>query len=152
METRDYIDANVIVEVLLEGRNKDICSEYLYSLVRYKDIKGLVSFLALGEITNALLKIKDLYKRNLAFDKLSNILLTTEFTGFYENTFNIALELINMDYRLKDEPADSFHLAIAINKVMNRFITMEDKKFNQYLRDYINKNGLKIITLKRKEN
>ena len=129
METIDYIDANIIVEVLLEGRNKDVCSEYLYSLIKYEDIKGLVSFLALGEITKAILKIKDLYKRNLAFDRLVNILSTTEFTGFDEKAFDIALELINIDYRLRDEPADAFHLAVAINKNMDRFVTFEDKKF-----------------------
>ncbi len=147
METKDYIDSNIIIEVLFEGKNKEICREYLYSLMKYRDIKGLVSFLALGEITKTILKIEDLYKRNLAFDKLFDILSTTEFTGFDESAFGIALELINIDYRLKDEPADAFHLAIAINKAMNRFITMENRKFSKNLREYLKVKGMNIITL-----
>lgn len=148
MPNYDYIDSNIIIETLteLDSKRKNACIEYLYSLKRYKIFTGHISFLTLGEITNAILKLSP-EKRDLVYDKLSDRLKPINLIGFNDQTFHIALELMKLDYNLMNEPADALHLAIAISRNLNRFITLEYKKFNQTLRNYVRQRGIKITTL-----
>lgn len=147
MKTYDYIDSNVIIEVLTEAEYQNLCKGYLYSLVRYGTSIGFVSLLALGEITNFVLKNVVQEKRSLAFYKVSESLEPLDLKGFNDQTFRIALELMELDYKLMNEPADALHLATAISNNANRFITLEDKKFNPTLRDFLKQRGLKVISL-----
>ena len=114
---------------------------------KIQNFSGFISFLVLGEITDAIFKKVIPEKRNLVFYKLAERLKTIDIKSFNQETFKIALELTELDYNLNNEPADALHLAIAITNNANRFITLEDRKFNQTLRNNLKQRGLKIISL-----
>ena len=79
MQSRDYIDSNIIVEILIEGKYKNNCEEYLYSLKVHKTPVGIISFLTLGEIVKVILEeIEDSPKRDFVFGKLLEILKPIE--------------------------------------------------------------------------
>ena len=145
----DYQECTyIIVEILIEGKYKNNCEEYLYSLKVHKTPVGIISFLTLGEIVKVILEeIEDSPKRDFVFGKLLEILKPIDYSGFTEQTLKTALELIRLDYKLKNETADAFHLAIAATNGFNRFITLEDKKFGQNLRAYLKAKGTKIVSL-----
>jgi len=130
-----YVDSCILLEVFSKekGNKSNECQSYLYNVGR--SYEGIVSILSLGEISKSfLMEFKPTKNLELSFDKLKeNLLKPFQLTSSNFEDYQLSLELKKIDYKL--EPADSLHIAMAINNKAKFFITLGEK-------DLINNNKL----------
>ncbi len=143
-----YPDSCVLIELFSnEKKNKkQIAQSYVYDIGRKHNI--IVSNLTCGEIYRALMKMFDNdQEREMAFHKVNDILKHVDICSSQFEDYELSLKLRNVDYKL--EPADALHLAIAINRKSQAFITLEERELvnNERIKEVCRSHGLKIESL-----
>ena len=144
MQSKDQIDASVLLELFTKPRKKADRRKIQYSIAQYFDQverkrkNGYVSISCLGEVFNALHNIDDDILRNLVFAKINDLLSKDGFTINSPNrdTFKKADEILEFDYAI--EPQDALRIAEAITNTA-QLITLDNKLLsNKVLQNQFN--------------
>jgi len=144
-----YTDSCIFLEVFSneKGNKSNECQSYLYNIGR--SYEGVISILSLGEISKSfLMEFKQIKNLELSFDKLKeNLLKQFQLTSSGFEDYQLSLELKKIDYKL--EPADSLHIAMAINNKAKFFVTLGEKDLinNDKLVKFCREKGLKFKSL-----
>ncbi|MBU2639354.1 MAG: PIN domain-containing protein [Nanoarchaeota archaeon] len=144
-----YTDSCIFLEVFSKERNNksNECQSYLYNIG--KSHKGIISILSLGEISKSfLMEFKEVKSLELSFEKLKEDLFKPfQLTSSQFEDYKLSLELRKIHNHL--EPADSLHIAMAINNKAKFFVTLGEKDLinNQKFREFCKNKGLKFKTL-----
>ncbi len=126
-------------------RQRELSGAYFYGI--NKEHEDLVSTLTLGEVMMGLSEIPGEENKKLSFLNMGDLWKQMEVTSPQFEDCKLALELKEIDYNL--EPADALHLAMAINKKANFFITLGERNLasNPKIEEFCKTRGLKIRVL-----
>ncbi|MBW2984906.1 PIN domain-containing protein [Candidatus Woesearchaeota archaeon] len=120
-----HIDGSVLSEILVKGNDFRNCEQYICK-TGSKYHRGTISIFALGEIIKAVHKrIEDTVKRELAITRLLAILSERNIRFISPQFEDMKLALCIRKILKEIEPADALHLACAINKKANVFVTLD---------------------------
>jgi predicted nucleic acid-binding protein len=119
-----HIDASVIIEPILEGKDSDACTKYLNRVS--KIFRGSISIHGLGEIqAQAFYKVDDYRKSRELFEFIDTLVkwrgirvIRSEYSSY-----NVALKLHRIDPRLK--APDTLNIAVAIKDKADIFVTLD---------------------------
>jgi|SRR3989344_4423539 len=143
-----YPDSCVFIELFSNEKKsrKQIAQAYIYDIDRKYNV--VISNLTCGEIYRSLMKMFDKdQEREMAFHKINDILRQVDICSSQFEDYELSLELKNVDYKL--EPADALHLAMAINRKSQAFITLGERELvaNEKVVEFCKRKGLKIESL-----
>ena len=143
-----YPDSCVFIELFSNEKKskKQLAQTYIYNIDKKYNV--IISNLTCGEVYRSLMKMFDKdQEREMAFHKVNDILKHVEICSSQFEDYELALELKKIDYKL--EPADALHLAMAINRKSQAFITIGERELvnNERIIEFCKGKNLKIESL-----